>query len=51
MPIQGVEQPQYIQVNEALRLRKYDGRYDFAYDWYQDSETCFMVNGVTAPML
>lgn len=50
MPIQGVEQPHYIQVNGALRLRKYDGRYNFAYDWYQDSETCFMVNGVTAPM-
>ena len=50
MPIQGVEQPQYIQVNETLRLRKYDGRSEFAYGWYQDSETCLMVNGVTAPM-
>ena len=50
MPIQGVEQPKYIQVNNVLRLRKYDGRYDFAYDWYQDSETCLMVNGVTASM-
>ena len=50
MPIQGVEQPKYIQVNNVLRLRKYDGRYDFAYDWYQDSETCLMVNGAAAPM-
>lgn len=50
MPIQGVEQPKYIQVNNVLRLRKYDGRFDFAYDWYQDGETCLMVNGAAAPM-
>ena len=50
MPIKGVEQPKYIQVNNVLRLRKYDGRYDFAYDWYQDGETCLMVNGAAAPM-
>lgn len=50
MPIQGVEQPKYIQVNNVLRLRKYDGRFDFAYDWYQDGETCLMVNGTVAPM-
>ena len=34
MAIQGIEQPGGIQIDEFLRLRKYDGVYDFALVWY-----------------
>lgn len=46
MPIVGVEQPEIIQINNELRLRKFDGIYDFAFDWYQDEETVYLVDGV-----
>ena len=45
MPIQGIKQPVIIQIDESLRLRKYDGIYDFALEWYQDSETVYLVDG------
>ncbi len=50
MPIHGIKQPEYILINDEMRLRKYDGNYEFAYDWYQDRETCYLVNGVDTPM-
>ena len=28
--IQGIEQPEIIQIDNTLRLRKYDGIHDFA---------------------
>lgn len=46
MPIAGIEQPSVIQVHCGLRLRKFDGRFDFAYKWYQDVETVYLVDGV-----
>lgn len=49
MAIQGVIQPEYIQVDEHLRLRKYDGRHEFAFVWYQDIETVKLVDGVEKP--
>jgi len=49
MAISGVEQPEIIQVTAELRLRKYDGVYDFAFDWYQDEETVYLVDGVKKP--
>lgn len=49
MAISGVEQPEIIQVTAELRLRKYDGVYDFAFDWYQDEETVYFVDGVRKP--
>ena len=39
MAIQGIDQPAVIQIDESLRLRKYDGVYDFALAWYQSSES------------
>ena len=30
MAIEGVEQPAYIQIEDDLRLRRYDGTADFA---------------------
>ena len=49
MAIQGIEQPALIHVDESLRLRKYDGVYDFALAWYQDEETVYLVDGKRNP--
>ena len=46
MAIQGIEQPALIQIDESLRLRKYDGVFDFALEWYQDEDMVYMVDGV-----
>ena len=51
MPISGVVQPDILVVDEELRLRKFDGNYDFAFDWYQDPETVKLVDGVDQPYL
>ena len=46
MPIQGLEQPALIRIDDTFRLRKYDGKHDFALKWYQDEEMVYMVDGV-----
>ena len=49
MAIQGIEQPDLIQIDDTLRLRKYDGTHDFALAWYQDEETVWLVDGNRNP--
>ncbi len=49
MPILNVEQPEIIQIDETLRLRKFDGIFDFALVWYQDPETLMLVDGAPEP--
>lgn len=49
MAISGIVQPEVMQITGELRLRKYDGIYDFAFDWYQDEETVYLVDGVKKP--
>lgn len=49
MPIPGIEQPEFLHIDEELRLRKYDDHFDFAFDWYQDPETVWLVDGVRTP--
>ena len=49
MAIQGVDQPTYIQIENDLRLRRYDGTADFALPWYQDEELVYLVDGVRKP--
>ena len=49
MAIQGIEQPAVIQIDESLRLRKYDGVHDFAEEWYLDEETVYLVDGKRDP--
>ena len=49
MAIQGIEQPEIIQIDDSLRLRKYDGVHDFALAWYQDEETVWLVDGKRDP--
>lgn len=41
--------PQMIQIEENLRLRRYDGYYDFALSWYQNEELVYLVDGVREP--
>lgn len=49
MAIQGVDQPEYIQISDDLRLRRYDGTADFAFGWYQDPELVYLVDGMRKP--
>ena len=49
MAIQGIEQPAVIQIDESLRLRKFDSIYDFALVWYQDLDTVWLVDGDRIP--
>ena len=39
MAIEGIIQPEFIQIDDQLRLRKYDGHHDFAFDWYEGDVT------------
>lgn len=45
MAIPGIQQPEFLTVDERLRLRKFDGVFDFALAWYQDPETNYLVDG------
>lgn len=49
MPFQGIEQPNIIQIDAQLRLRKYDGNYMLAYPWYQDDVVRKFSEGITDP--
>lgn len=48
MPIENVRQPQTIPIDPELRLRKFDGEFSFAFDWYQDEETVKLLDGLNA---
>ncbi|HFI0393829.1 TPA: GNAT family N-acetyltransferase [Streptococcus suis] len=45
MAIEGVNQPQMLEVDDQLRLRRYDGQHDFAFDWHQDLELVWLIDG------
>ena len=49
MPIPNVQQPQILPVDDGLRLRKFDNRFDFAFSWYQDEDLVYLVDGVRRP--
>lgn len=49
MAIDNIIQPEIIQVDNTLRLRKYNGIHDFAFIWYQNPETVYLVDGVLTP--
>ena len=53
MPIPGIQQPEVLHVpcqdHIKLRLRKYDGHFNFAWPWYQDPETVRLVDGKIEP--
>ena len=43
--IENVMQPDILPIDNKLRLRSFDDRFDFALTWYQDEETNYMVDG------
>lgn len=43
-----VSQPDYINIDDTLRLRKFDEIFDFALPWYLDEETVKLVDGKNA---
>ena len=49
MAIEGIIQPDIIEIDETLRLRAYDGEHSFALGWYQDEELVWLVDGVRQP--
>lgn len=49
MPMQGIGQPEILPVDERIRLRKFDGIFDFALKWYQDRATLLLVDGRDEP--
>ena len=49
MPIAGMIQPEVIPIDDHLRLRRFNGEFAFAFGWYQDIETVWLVDGVKVP--
>ena len=45
MPITNIHQPDYIPVSDSIRLRKFDGEFDFAYSWYEDPDAMYLMDG------
>ncbi len=45
MPIPGAQQPEIIVIDNEIRLRRFDGVFDFALEWYRDEETVWLVDG------
>ena len=45
MPIPGIVQPDLLEIEQGLRLRRFDGRFSFALPWYRDRETVRLVGG------
>lgn len=48
MPIKDINQPEIINIDSNLRLRKFDNKFSFAFDWYQDEDTVKLVDGLNA---
>ncbi len=49
MPLKNISQPNFIVVDQTLRLRRFDAPYDFALVWYQDRELVWLVDGLKTP--
>lgn len=45
MPIDNIDQPEIINIDNILRLKSFDNNYDFAWTWYQDLELVRFVDG------
>lgn len=49
MAMEGIQQPEILDIDSSLRLRKYTDDCEFALDWYQDEETLLLVDGANVP--
>ncbi|HEM5491628.1 TPA: GNAT family N-acetyltransferase [Streptococcus suis] len=45
MAITGIEQADILKIDKQVRLRRYDGRHDFAFEWHQDLELVWLIDG------
>ncbi|HFU3946203.1 TPA: GNAT family N-acetyltransferase [Streptococcus suis] len=45
MAITGIEQADILEIDKQVRLRRYDGQNDFAFDWHQDLELVWLIDG------
>ncbi|HFU4451608.1 TPA: GNAT family N-acetyltransferase [Streptococcus suis] len=45
MAIEGVEQVAVLEIDNQIRLRRYDGIHDFAFEWHQDLELVWLIDG------
>lgn len=45
MAITGIEQADILEIDKQLRLRRYDGQHDFAFEWHQDLELVRLIDG------
>lgn len=49
MAITGIEQAEILEIDKQVRLRRYDGQHDFAFEWHQDLELVWLVDGNKEP--
>lgn len=49
MVLKNIEQPNYLKVDDNIRLRKFDNKFYFALDWYKDLDIVWLVDGDTKP--
>lgn len=45
MAIEGVAQSAVLEIDNQIRLRRYDGIHDFAFEWHQDLELVWLIDG------
>ncbi|MFX3644787.1 GNAT family N-acetyltransferase [Streptococcus suis] len=46
MAITGIKQADILEIDKQVRLRRYDGQHDFAFEWHQDLELVCLIDGV-----
>lgn len=49
MPIPHIQQPTSLLINENLRLRAFDGQAELAFDWYQEPDVIYLIDGSREP--
>ncbi|HEL1609122.1 TPA: GNAT family N-acetyltransferase [Streptococcus suis] len=45
MAITGIEQADILEIDKQVRLRRYDGQHDFSFEWHQDLELVWLIDG------
>lgn len=45
MPIENIKQPETIEIDEKIRLRKFYASFEFALPWYNNVNTVYMIDG------
>ena len=49
MPYKSYEQPEFVQINDIIRLKRFDGDFDTALSWYQKQYVYYNSEGVVDP--